>query len=168
MKDNYMMIEGKEIALSEDTIKEIKSKLIKSRWGYNEGDTIYLLNKGGAIERNKAISNFTLERHTVNYFFMMQGNIFRTREEAEQERDRRSALQRIRKYIYENDLEFTPDWNTPSKKYYIYYNYDNNEFYVDWWTTNDVNSLFYFKSSKHTNQVINNCKDDLKVVFNIK
>ena len=44
MKDNYIKINGKEIALSSDTIKEIKSKFIKSDWEFKQGFIMNVLN----------------------------------------------------------------------------------------------------------------------------
>jgi len=104
-----------------------------------------------------------------NEFHVEQGNKFIDFKSAERERSKRSALQRIRKYIYDNDMGFEPDWrNLNQTKYFIVYDYATNKFTKDYYTTIAVGADFYLESGKHLEQVIKYCEPDLKILFGVE
>jgi len=81
------------------------------------------------------------------------------------------AIVRVKKYIHENNLEFKPDWkDRDQRKYYIYYNNLDNEFE---WDASSYDKrgdalFYYFKSSQDSRKVITNCKEDLKIIYDVK
>ena len=97
------------------------------------------------------------------------GNCFLTRKEAEKELEKRKAIQRVKKYIWENDLEFEPDWSDLNQlKYDIYYDFTEKRFYPN--ASDEVRNyspIGYFVDETDAHQVIYNCKDDLKIIFDI-
>jgi len=156
------MIEGKKVALSEETVKEFKSKFIKGAFQPSYDDVYYYLDN-----ENLRCSDLW-EDSITDTTRLNGGNVFFSDTEAKIEQKRRSALQRIKKFIWENDLEFVPDWNNTEQKFNIYYDQSDESFnYVSWnWSNYDSN--FYFKSETDAQKVIDNCEKDLKVIFNVK
>ena len=98
-----------------------------------------------------------------------QGNCFPTSELAEKELERRKALVRIKKYIVENGLYFEPVWdNKGATGHHVCYDYVSNEFVVTAWSGIKHITPFFFKFHTHAQQVIDNCKDDLLKIFDLK
>lgn len=96
------------------------------------------------------------------------GNGFFTQEEAEKELARRQAKRRIQDFIIENGLEFNPDWgNDMEEKYYICFDHHKDDFaYTSPYTFN-YGLDFYFRSEEDAELVIDNCEDDLRIIFGI-
>jgi len=106
----------------------------------------------------------------VDHELAAHKQIFLTKEEAEAELERRRAIVRIKKYIAENFDPFTPDWSDEfQEKHTIYFDHERQEF------TNvqafprirGEEVLLYLASKYHADQVIRDCKDDLKIVFGV-
>jgi hypothetical protein len=101
-----------------------------------------------------------------NYDYYM-GNYFLTREEAEKQAKKMKALYNIKKYIIDNGLYFEPDWSDGNQaKFSIVCDKGNFHFIV----THDWNSplqIGYFKSKEDVEKVINTCKEDLEILFNL-
>ncbi len=103
-----------------------------------------------------------------DYFFLSEGNCFKTRQEAEQHKTYLEALQRVRLYIMENHY-FEPDWsNEEQEKWNIEYDHKDKEFFDDCeWKFEKASLLPYLASIEAYNDVIKNCEDDLKIIFNV-
>lgn len=97
------------------------------------------------------------------------GNGFFTREEAEKELAKRKARQKIKEYIIENGLEFGPNWgDKKQEKYCIEYNHETKQFYFYHTRSSQSLSPFYFAGALITQTVIDNCKDSLLILFDVK
>lgn len=64
---------------------------------------------------------------TARYY---QGNIFKTKAEAEHESDRRALLTRFRQFRDKCNGDWKPTIN--EKKYYIFFNFEEQKFKIDW------------------------------------
>lgn len=98
---------------------------------------------------------------------LAMGNIYRTREEAEKARDKQLALVRIQHYIADNDLG--KEFVSGERNYSIAYDHRKKVF--DWfnWDSHDqYNPISYLKSVEACTQVIENCKEDLLIVWGRK
>jgi hypothetical protein len=128
-------------------------------------DSYYLVDTWGDVEqdywRDDKIDNYRLDI----------GNAFKTREEAEKKVKQMQALARVNKYIRENDLRLTDvDWNnTEQSKWSILYNISSEKIEANAWCINNYKILIGdLKSREAGKQVIENCIDDLKIIFDVK
>ena len=87
-------------------------------------DSYWRLELSGVITKDWW-SNNDFERQCYR-----QGNVFKTREEAERERDKRALLKRFRKFRDKCNGNWKPDFKDSSKdKYIIYYDYEFRAFF---------------------------------------
>lgn len=96
--------------------------------------------------------------------------MFLSAEEAQKELEKRNAIQRIKKYCWENNIELADtDFsnNINNKKFFIYYNIVNKKFFSDSFVYSICYNIFLFKNKSDAQKVIENCEDDLKIIFNI-
>ena len=98
------------------------------------------------------------------------GNGFFTKKEADKESDKHRAIQRVKDYIIEHDMEFSPDWSNGSQyKYYPYY--DESTKKVSWnccWQARSFLPFSYLGSTDHIVQLTKDCQDDLVIIFDKK
>ena len=94
-------------------------------------------------------------------------NIFITKEEAEKELEKRKAIFNIKKYCYDNNIEIRNEFIYRKDNYNITYNYHGFDY--NWCEEiNELNLIWFFNNDLDTNKVIDNCKEDLNILFNIK
>lgn len=94
------------------------------------------------------------------------GMLYKTREEAVQQRKELLLLKRIRDWAEENNESWTPNWRSSDEKYSITFNYYLNRF----WIFNDdrfyrINKLPHFKSELLGAKFINEFGDEIVEVF---
>ena len=133
--------------------------------GFEDGQTVYVLDYDGDIDKK------TLELYCINYRGAIStGNAFHTEEEAKKEKAKRQAIVRIKDYIRENDLEFEPDWEEEEgEKCTIYYDYDSEFFRSeDNFSYKNYSPIGYFRSGDDAKEILENCKKDLEIIFDIK
>ena len=160
MKKIKLTIDGKEVFLSQESIKAIQNLAQKKEYNYKNWEEYYWLDSCGYIDISISINNDGT---------FSQGGLFRTKQEAEQERDKRQAKHNIKKYIIENGLEFEPNWGEGGeKKYVIYYDYTYKKFIINCHFESKYFQPFFFKSREDAQQVIDNCEKDLLVLGGIK
>lgn len=132
---------------------------------FQDGDNYYIVDSVGDV------NNSFWWNDAIDYYRLDTGNAFKTQEEAEKKAEQMKALARVNKYIRENDLRLTDvDWNdTNIGKHDIYYDFSNKEILTTCWTyCNHKPIIGELKSKEAGEQVIENCIDDLKVIFDVK
>lgn len=132
---------------------------------FRHGDRYYLVDLAG-----NANSSHWSDDEIDNYRLDI-GNAFKTREEAEKKAKQMQALARVNRYIRENDLRPTDvDWNnTKQHKWSIYYNITSEKIEAgDWCISNFKTLIGELKSEEAGEQLIENCIDDLKIIFDVK
>lgn len=175
-------IDGKEYKLSDKTYKEIEGLLKflvdntvmtinqyetimsfkaflqeekpNKRWRADRNSGYYYLQVDGEIEYET--NDICSELDNDMYAF---GNYYKTKEEAQKALDKQLAKQRVLDYISENGLE--------GDKHEIFYNTRIKKFtYFD---DNEISTTLNFttKSRKASEQVIENCKEDLKLIYGV-
>ena len=93
--------------------------------------------------------------------------IFLTREEAEKEAEKRKAIFNIKKYCYDNNIEIREFPILNIKNFYIVKAICN--YIYNYCVSNlELNTIWFFKNDLDASNVIDNCKEDLNILFNIK
>ena len=142
--------------LNSDWFEKIEKEI--SIFNLKDWDNIYYINEVGYIN---------------NYFYIWSisdyiesWNAFLTREEAEAELEKRKAIQRIRKFMWENNIK-NKEFKSLEHNYTI--SYIGNGFYIEYYKISySWNYLWYFETYKDCQKIIDNCFDDLKIIYNIK
>ena len=132
---------------------------------FKKGVNYYLVDGGG-----DSINDHWDDDEIDNYRLDI-GNAFKTEEEAEKKSKQMQALARVNRYIRENDLRLTDvNWNnTESCKWSILYNISSKKIEVCGWCFSNYKVLIGdLKSEEAGKQVIGNCIDDLKIIFDVK
>lgn len=160
-----LKIDGKSIELSSETLKNIKESLEEKKSFKPEyGEKYYFLTS------NREIDDCVWENDTFDNYSYYSGNCFKTQEEAIKQQEKKNALMRVRKYIINNFGLFEPDWDDDEQgKYNIFYDYIGKEFLVnDACTLRYLEIIPFLETKEQTRQVIDNFKQDLKIIFDIK
>ena len=94
-------------------------------------------------------------------------NAFLIKEEAEKEVERRKAIQKIKKYCWENKIKYKE--NVSDETFYIgiIYDSEDEEFYPSTCTDHIDYWFLFFNSYEDVDKVINNCESELKILFDI-
>lgn len=99
------------------------------------------------------------------------GNVFLTKAEAEKELEKRQAIQRIKKYCWENGIKLADrDFlkNLENDRCEISYDVETKEISVSSYKFyNYMNIELLFRSHHEARIVVNNCEKDLKIIFDI-
>lgn len=165
---NKLIIDGKEIPLSDETVKSLKQSLgVKSGlWKPKEGEQYFYNNNCGNTAEGRWCSDFIDgNRLSIN-------NIFPSYQLAQKEVDKRRATQRVRNYIADNFGVFKPDWKDGEQaKYSVFY--DNRECDQKGFRYENLNDIKQYSPFGHMkalaecNQLIKECEDDLKIIFEV-
>ena len=141
-------------------IERLKQKEKAEEFGYpfKENEPYEVIIEDGRI----VTSCWT--NHNMDCERYEQGNVFKTRDEAIRERDKRALLTRFRQFRDKCNGDWKPDFKDSSKdKYIIYYDYEFLEFYCSNLGGEDEFHLFgYFKNQKDCKRAIELFGDEIK------
>lgn len=109
-------------------------------------------------------NNGTWTNHEIDYKRYDQGNIFKTKEEAIRERDKRALLTRFRQFRDKCNGDWRP--GLYDSKHYIYFNLENKELEINWYSSIDTFDLFgCFKNEADCERAIQLFGNDIKRLF---
>ena len=96
-----------------------------------------------------------------------QGHIFKNKEEAERERDKRILLTKFRQFSDKCNGDWKPKWiNNQERKYFMGYLAESEIYVVDYCVQKNVLNLFgYFKNADDCERAIELFGDKIKELF---
>ena len=171
MKNIKIIVEDKELELSEETSKMVMSELKKAKKNKNfpyNGDKIYFI--------DETSDNFTCNTgytHDESGNFIKNlidtGNCYQTKEKLKKQVAKLKAIVRVKDYIKDNfgyDPEDWADWEDINmEKWNIVYRYPSKKLEVNVWATLKLNSsIGHLKTKEECNTLIKNCKEDLELI----
>ncbi|ATU04892.1 hypothetical protein BKN14_00340 [Candidatus Gracilibacteria bacterium HOT-871] len=132
-----------------------------SIFNIKEGDIYY------SICDDSDVESIIFENDSYDNKYIQSGNAFLTEKEAEKEVNRRKAIQRIKKYCFENNIQYKE--NVSDETFYIgiIYDYEDEEFYPSTCTDHIDYGFLFFDSYEDVDKVINNCKSELNIIFDV-
>lgn len=155
----------------ENKTKELQKKLEIERqkkeidypfhYPFNYRETCYLLSNNSVIVEDWWSSSGN-DRNCYK-----QGNFFKTKEEAQRERDKRELLMRFRQFRDKCNGDWKPDWKH-SVKYFIEFYYGDGEegLRSEWYLcSNDFNLFGYFKNKEDCDRAIELFGDEIKRLY---
>ena len=164
---NQLIINNKEVELSPESWKSIKEQFNKKSFYPEIGDTFYAIDSTDEKQLVQKASNYS-NMWKMNFDC---GLAYKTRPEAEAKLAEMQAITKVRKFIFEEGLEFEPYWgNYRQEKWDIYYDIREKKFKSNWLSSfSQSPSIFgHLKSEEACEKVIENCKDELKIIFKVK
>lgn len=140
-------------------IEEAQSKLKTLKTGSEE---FYYINIFGEIAKVE-VDNYNED---VIKQMQQQGNTFKTRDEAEKERDRRALLYEFNQFRDERNKGWTPNWNDVSEgKYYIYFGYEKILKHTFVQTTREFVTFGYFRNVADCIEAIEKFGDRIRKLY---
>lgn len=147
----------------------------KSVWDLKAGDSFYLIFNGNILKNSISYC----EHFKANY--LETWNAFLSEEEAKKELEKRKAIQRIKKYCYENDIKLFSDkeikeileknvgahYSEVIIFYFIHYKMNFKKFDYSCLSLTRNQECLYFEKEKDIKKVIVNCENDLRIIFNV-
>lgn len=120
--------------------------------------------KYSVVYHNGDISVYDWTNHKMDKQTYSQGNAFKTKQEAERERDSRALLTRFKQFRDKCNGDWKPEiYNT---KYYIYFNPTDNKIKSSWNHLNNGFHLFgYFQKEEDCDRAIELFGDEIKRLY---
>lgn len=99
---------------------------------------------------------------------VLVGNCFRTEQDARDHLEYLKAIRRIKKYIYENGMSFSPNWEDSTEdKFYLKYEFSILEWNIDGSGYNNRLPIIPFlRSHRDCVRVASTCSSDLDIIKN--
>lgn len=125
MSDNYAVINGKRVELTDEQLKAlgIERKNPFERVNYNEA--YYFVKKDGSV------SSYTNANDGIDRMLYDATNYFNDEDFAKQVALHQLLYRKLLKFAYDNDVVDTAEWNKTNCHYYISYSIDEDRFYAD-------------------------------------
>ena len=136
-----------------------KQKEVKCPFKY--GDEYFLLPSDGMVSES-IWGDYKFDNRSLS-----QGNIFKTKEEAQRERDKRELLTRFRQFRDQCNGDWKPDFTCQKiNKYSLYFDSNNGRLYVEASALFNHFALFgYFKDVEDAKVAIELFGDEIKRLF---
>ena len=91
-----------------------------------------------------------------------------TEKEAKAELERRRAIVRVKKFMWENNIK-NKEFKWGEHNYAIFYNNLDKIFYIEYYEfCYTINDLWFLKTYEDCEKIIDNCEEDLKIIYNVK
>lgn len=93
-----------------------------------------------------------------------QGHVFKNRQEARKERDKRELLMRFKQFRDKCNGDWKPDWEEKNEdKFFIFFNHESSELISNWCSYSQPFSSFgFFKNIEDSNRAIELFGDEIK------
>lgn len=147
----------KELLDDLETLEQ-QEKTTDFEYLFEIGDECFFINIAGEPVQHKW-SQYVHEKHAYR-----QGNVFKTRKEAERERDKRELLMRFKQFRDKCNGDWKPKWiNNQERKYFMGYLAESEIYVVDYCVQKNVLNWFgYFKNADDCQRAIDLFGDEIK------
>ena len=135
-----------------------EEKTEEFEYPFEIGDTFFFIDVVGNPAKRKW-SDYVNEKLSYR-----QGNIFKTKQEVYKERDKRELLMRFKQFRDKCNGDWKPTIN--EKKYYIFFNFEEQKFKIDWFCRIGIFELLgIFKNKADAERAIELFGDEIKRLF---
>lgn len=147
MRDNYAVINGKRIELTDEQVKALGIERKNPFERVADGDSYYY------IATDNYIHSVHENYDQCNYDAYYDVNYFNDKDFARQVALHQLLYRKLLKFAYDNGFEDNQAWNKTNCHYYICYNIDEGRFYADV-TGNFKHNDVWFCSRASVNRAI--------------
>lgn len=150
-------LENRKIEL----LKELEVEKIAEteiQYPFEVSEYYYYLNASRDILKNRWNNDY------FEHKAYTQGNVFKTAEEAERERDKRELLMRFKQFRDKCNGDWKPNWKDKVKaKYFIVFNHESSELLLKWYIdVQPFESFGCFKNREDAIRAIELFGDEIK------
>ena len=125
MNDNYAVINGKRVELTDEQVKVLGIERKNPFERVNNGNEYYYIKNSGEV------SNYCEVRDSVDNELYDNINYFNDGAFANQVALHQLLYRKLLKFAYDNECEDNQTWNKVNCHYYIGYNINDGRFYAD-------------------------------------
>lgn len=126
MSDNYAVINGKRVELTDEQVKALEIETRKNPFErVKDGDPYYYIATDGYI--HSVHDNY----NQCDYDAYYNVNYFNNKDFAYQVALHQLLYRKLLRFAYDNGCEDTAEWDLKNTHYYICYNYYNHKFDTD-------------------------------------
>lgn len=154
------------IAELEDKVKELMDEIETLKREKKNEEFEYPFEydeKYSVVYHNGDISVYDWTDYTIDKQIYSQGNAFKTKQEAERERDKRALLTRFRQFRDKCNGEWEPDFDKDSFKYYLSWNHITDVWKIHFsCNLEDFNLFGYFRKESDAKRAIELFGDEIK------
>ena len=154
-------LKNKDIELTDEELDELNAQRDEKteRFVPTKGDNYWFVPSSGMV------STMIWKNSNTDNYRLSQGNVFRTREEAEAKLAYNEAVGTIREYILEQNGDWIPDWD--ENKYYLCH--DNPISPGEWFSTWEYHNYSgyigaYAESSQIIKDTIEKYPEELEII----
>ena len=122
MSDNYAVINGKRVELTDEQVKALGIKRKNPFERVNEDEKYYFIESSGDV------SSFLYAKDCTDRMLFDAVNYFNDEAFANQVALHQSLYRKLLKFAYDNECEDTAEWDGENKHWRIIYNEVNDEF----------------------------------------
>lgn len=146
-------------------MQELQKELEFERRNSNELEYPFESDEGYLyLDTNGGIAGNRWRNHYLDKQYYRQGNVFKTKQEAEKERDRRELLTRFKQFRDKCNGDWIPE--SEKAKYYIFLQYANLRLCVSSSMFFDAFNMFgYFKNCDDAERAIELFGDEIKRLY---
>lgn len=146
----------KELLDDLETLEQ--EKIVTFEYPFEDKEEYFCLNINGEIVQN-LWSGGPFDEGVYT-----QGHVFKNREEARKERDKRYLLTRFNQFRDKCNGDWKPDWEDKSEdKFFILFNHESSELKSNWCSYSQPFSNFgFFKNIEDANRAIELFGDEIK------
>lgn len=149
MNDNYAVINGKRIKLTDEQVEMLGVEKRKNPFERADKDeNYYFITSRGAVLNYVYINDMTDRElyHSINYF--------NDKQFAEQVALHQLLYRKLLKFAYDNGCEDTQEWRRYGKHWFIYYDWDIKEANIGLANVEQHFSTVYFSTAQAAYQAI--------------
>ena len=149
MNDNYAVISGKKIELTDEQIKALGFEVRKNPFLKVAVDNMYyFISHFGDIDRHRQAKDLEDDMlfNNVNYF---NDEVF-----ANQVALHQLLYRKLLKYAYDNEFE-DEEWNGTNMHAYIIYNFTRKDYDIRWTRNEKEPGTVYFKTPTRATAALN-------------
>lgn len=152
MNENYIVINGKKIELTEEQVKALEIKLRKNPFErVAELEAHYYINAFNEVQR--ASDDMDQITNQINDMLFGCSNYFNDDSFANKIALHQLLYRKLLKFAYDNKYEDTEEWNGNNRRFCIIYDSIHNE-YDTWSTMYYKQSVVYFSSEEGAERAI--------------
>ena len=151
-------LENRKIKLLKELEIEKQKTKTKIEYQLKNGDNYWYVAAAGVTYTDTWTNQF------IDRAYYKQGNIFLTEKEAQREIERRDLLTRFRQFRDKCNGDWKPTIN--EKKYYIFFNFEEQKFKIDWFCRIGIFELLgIFKNKADAERAVELFGDEIKRLF---
>lgn len=167
IKELGKIVDGNQSIVEEmDKLKSLYEKLKvetaeEFEYLFEIGEQCWFISSSGSLFRD------TWDTALISFDRYHQGNVFKTKEEAAKERDKRALLTRFKQFRDKCNGDWKPDWKDKVKaKYFIVFNHESSELLLKWYIDVQLFESFgCFKNREDAIRAIELFGDEIKRLY---